>query len=134
MPGPAAEQWLMPRARRGASARGRRRRLGGLGGAVEVAPPAGRPHDWSVARQPTSNNSSVHPWKDVREHRPHTHAQAADFPASAEETASLCENTARLQAVAVTWVGGLAAVAGAIDKHSLGRQKRGVGGSSLPAP
>lgn len=116
MPGPAAEQRLMPRARCGGSAGERRRLRRGLGGAVEVAPPAGRPHHWSVARQPTSNDSAVHPWRDVGERRPHPHVQAADFPATADEAASLCGNTARLQAVAVTWDGRLAAAAGSMKE------------------
>lgn len=102
VPGPAAEQRLMPRARRGGNAGQRQRRRRGPGGAVEVAPPAGRADHWSVARQPTSNDSAVHPWRDVGERRPHPHVQAADFPATADEAASLCANTARLQAVDVT--------------------------------
>lgn len=125
VPGPAAEQRLMPRARRGANVRERWRRRRGLGGAVEVAPPAGRAHHWSVARQPTANDSAVHPWRDVGERRPHPHVQAADFPATADEAASLCANTARLQAVSVTWDGGLAASAGSLKENSRTAERRG---------
>lgn len=76
------------------------------------------------ARRPTTNDSAVHPWRAVRDRRADPHVQAADFPTTAEAI------TARLQAVAVIWVGELAACAGSI-KTELPELGRAAGATLL---